>query len=515
MFSQSIHRYLFLFGCCTLMCGMMLGAILTSIPQFIIVGNWLLEGDFKNKWLKLKTNKFFWVVISVFFIHVVGLLYSQNISDGLNDLQIKLPLLLLPIVFFSTKPPSLNEFYLLLYCFLLGCVINTVWCYIYSFILHKNETIRHVSRYMNHIRLGLYLNMAICCCVYFIKQNTSRLIKALFYFLILYYVFALYALGLASGIFTLFLLLIIFVMIVIFKQKLIFKGLAVITLIVSVFFITNYIKSIYNFQFTLNATAVNVPIHSSKNYWDTVINYQKENGNLVFININEFELKQQWKKRFNADSFDYSTRHNINRYYILLRYLASKGLTKDSVGVSKLLPQDFENIKNNITNYLYPSWGNLHKRIYELVIEYDEFKNNRSINGHSLTMRLYFWQAAFKVIKNNPLIGVGTGDVQQQLNETYITTKSPLSAEWYKRPHNQFITITVALGIFGLLIFVSSIIYPVLKLRNQLTVLYFPFLIILISSFMLEDTLESQAGLSFFVVFNTLFISLAYNKVKS
>ena len=341
-----------------------------------------------------------------------------------------------------------------------------------------------------------------------------RLVKVVFYFLILYYAFALYALGLASGIFTLFLLSIIFVMIVVLKQKLIFKGIAVLALIGSVFFITNYIKNIYNFQFKLNATAVNVPVHSNKNYWDTVINYQKENGNLVFININEFELKQQWKKRFSTDSFDYNTRHNINRYYVLLRYLASKGLTKDSVGLSKLLPQDFNNIKDNITNYLYPNWGNLHKRIYELVNEYDEFKNNRSINGHSLTMRLYFWQAAFTVIKNNPLIGVGTGDVQKQLNETYINTKSPLSKEWYKRPHNQFITITVALGIFGLLIFVFSIIYPVLKLRKQLIVLYFPFLIILISSFMLEDTLESQAGLSFFVVFNTLFISLAYNKVK-
>ena len=191
----------------------------------------------------------------------------------------------------------------------------------------------------------------------------------------------------------------------------------------------------------------------------------------------------------------------------MLRYLSSKGLTKDSLGLSKLNEQDLNNIRNNVTNYLYPNWGYLHKRIYELVNEFEEYKNNRNINGHSITMRLYFWQAAIQIIKNNPLIGVGTGDVQQELNKTYTEIKSPLSEEWRKRPHNQFITITVAFGFAGLVFFLGSLVYPLLKLKKQLHLLYFPFFILLILSFILEDTLETQAGLTFFAVFNTLFIS--------
>ena len=192
--------------------------------------------------------------------------------------------------------------------------------------------------------------------------------------------------------------------------------------------------------------------------------------------------------------------------------MASKGLNKDSAGLTKLNADDFKNIQNNVTNYLYPTWSFLHKRIYEFVLEYDELVHERNINGHSLTMRLYFWKAATSVVKNNLLFGVGTGDVQTELNKTYMETDSPLSKEWYKRPHNQYLTITVALGLFGLIIFLISFLYPVIILKKHLHVLFWPYFLVLIVSFVLEDTLETQAGLSFYAFFFTLFISQAYFK---
>ncbi len=479
---------------------MVLGAIPTSISQFIVIANWFLEGNFKNKWQQLKSSKIFWVLVSVFVMHCLGLIYTQNINDGMLDIRVVLPLLLLPIVYFSTSPPTLKELYFVLYSFILGCFINTGWCYIYSFILHSNDVTRDASRFMSHIRLGLFIDMAICCCVYFFMKHKATIKKVVFLIIAVYFMFMLYALGLASGVFNLVLLFIVSGLIVIFKQQLKLKLSALIILIIGLFFFVNYIKGVYKTQYNPNKTSTNTNI--------TIENSQMENGNLVFDKTNNLQLQQQWIKRMPADSFNYEpTFYNINKYYVLIRYLTSKGLTKDSVGVSKLTEQDLNNIKNNLTNYLYPNWGYLHKRIYELVNEYDELKHNRNINGHSLTMRLYFWKAAFEIIKNNPLIGVGTGDVQDELNTTYIKTNSPLSKEWYKRPHNQFLTITVALGSIGLLVFVMSLFYPIIKLRKQLFILYFPFFTLLISSFILEDTLETQAGMAFYVTFNTLFLS--------
>jgi O-antigen ligase len=144
------------------------------------------------------------------------------------------------------------------------------------------------------------------------------------------------------------------------------------------------------------------------------------------------------------------------------------------------------------------------------VNEYDEFRNKRNINGHSLTMRLYFWKAALHVIKAHPVFGVGTGDVQNAINEAYEETGSPLNITWRKRPHNQFITITVALGITGLIIFLFALFYPPIRYRKWIPALYWPFFIIAVLSFLTEDTLETQAGLTFFAVFNSLFISAAW-----
>ena len=516
MFSEKIHRNLYLFGVCSLAFGIMMGTVPTSVPQFILLGNWLIEGDFKQKWLRLKSNKLFWAIISIYLIHVVGLVYSQDIPEGLKDLRIKLPLLFLATLFFSTKPLNTNEFKILLYCFLIGSFTNTLWCIIYNFILHGNEVARNASRFMSHIRLGLYLNLTVAVCFYFIIESKKYLLKILFLALLGYFLFSMYALGLASGIVNLLLVSSVGLFFYLFKQKLYIKLISAVIIIFFAFFGYTYLKSIFSFQFIAQVSENNTP-HKFNKTGNIYLNYnsltQKENGYYVFINIQPTELKTQWQLRFPADSFCYMPNpHNINRYNVLLRYMASKGLNKDSAGLTKLNADDFKNIQNNVTNYLYPTWSFLHKRIYEFVLEYDELVHERNINGHSLTMRLYFWKAATSVVKNNLLFGVGTGDVQTELNKTYMETDSPLSKEWYKRPHNQYLTITVALGLFGLIIFLISFLYPVIILKKHLHVLFWPYFLVLIVSFVLEDTLETQAGLSFYAFFFTLFISQAYFK---
>jgi len=116
------------------------------------------------------------------------------------------------------------------------------------------------------------------------------------------------------------------------------------------------------------------------------------------------------------------------------------------------------------------------------------------------------------VVNRHPLLGVGTGDVQDELNMAYRAIDSPLEVEWHKRPHNQFLTITVALGIVGLMVFIFSLLYPVLMLYRTIHVLYWPFILLALVSFLLEDTLETQAGLTFFVFFNTVFLAEDYYK---
>ena len=492
---------------------MMMGAVPTSVPQLILTGNWLAEGNFKWKWDQIKTNKLFWILSSVFLIHVLGLSYTQNLDAGLKDILIKIPLMFLPLVFFTAKPLSKGELNGALYCFIVGCITNTLWCLTYSFVLHQNEVVRNASRFMSHIRLGLYLNVAITICVYFAVKAQGLLKKGLFILLSVYFIFVLFILGLGSGVVNFVLLFFLAMCVFIYRQKTSFKIAGIFILVGFITVVAFYVFSVWKSQLSVKLTKNNSEQKQSSSgrpYLHFENKGQKENGNYVQLNIQPDELKNEWNKRMPADSFDYFSQHNIQRYNVIIRYLSSKGLNKDSFGIAQLTEKDLINISKGISNFEYDDWSFLHKRTYELVNEYDEFKNNRRINGHSLTMRLYFWDAALHLIKQHYLFGVGTGDVQQELNKTYVETHSPLEAEWYKRPHNQFLTTMVAFGIIGLLVFILSIVYPAVSLRKQLQKVYWPFLIVAVLSFLMEDTLETQAGCTFYSYFTALFVSSGY-----
>ncbi len=517
VFSDKIHRTIFLFGCCALFLGVMLGTVPTSVPQFILLGNWLLEGKFFAKWEKLKRNKLFWVLSAIFFIHVIGLSYSENLQDGLKDVRTKIPLILLPLIFFTTAPITKKELHYLFYSFILGAFINIAWCLVYNKLLHDTETVRDVSRFMSHIRLGFLIDMAIIFCVYFVIHFDEFKLKAFFSSLVLYFIIGLYALGLMTGLANLIIITALFLTFVLFKQsKLGFAILSILFVSATAYFM-NSIKNFYKENFDVKNVSVNqdLPLSRSGRVFDTyVFTNQVENGFIVCKNIQPLELQKEWNKRAPNDSFDLKTQYNIDRYFTLVRYISSKGEIKDSVSISNLSKSDVLEVAKGISNIKYQKWSFFYKRVYELMYDYFEYKNNGSVNGHSFTMRLFYLKAALCAINEKWLFGTGTGDVQDKMNECYEHSGSPLDKEWYKRPHNQFVTIVVALGLVGLGIFLLSLFFPVFYLRNQLDALYWLFFISAIVSFLFEDTLETQSGLSFFAIFNTLFLSRAYFRKK-
>ncbi|MBL7932461.1 MAG: O-antigen ligase family protein [Bacteroidia bacterium] len=518
MLSERTHRYIYLFGLCALAFGMMMGTVPTSVPQLILLGNWLLEADFKRKWHQLKQNVLFWVLSSAFMFHFLGLAWTSDFGHGLDDVRTKIPLMFLPLIFFSNKELSRKEFEVVLLFFLAGSLTNTLWCLLYSFVLHDNEVIRNASRFMSHIRLGLFLNVAIVVCLWFSFQWKKTGLRILMLCMAFYFLIVLGVLGRASGLVNFIILVFLMLGYGILRLPMLYKLIALVALISSAVMVWIYLDNIRKEQLIVNNSPNNV--QQKVTPWGTGYYHddvdQKENGNYVRINIQLEELQRGWKRTFPEDSFSFEPRHNVERFDILVRYMASKGLNKDSVGLASLNREDLENIRRNVVNYKYPSWTYLHKRTYELVNEYNEFMSQGQVNGQSLTMRVYFWKAAWDIVKKNSIFGVGTGDVQEELNKTYASTNSPLTKEWYKRPHNQFLTITVALGFVGLLIFLVSVFYPAVFLRQNFLWIYWLFFITAVLSFITEDTLETQAGLTFFAFFQTLFVSQAwYAKIKT
>jgi hypothetical protein len=247
---------------------------------------------------------------------------------------------------------------------------------------------------------------------------------------------------------------------------------------------------------------------NGRNYIQDTVFGMAENGNLITINFNDQELEKEWNNK-SALNYNGVDKKGNNLRFTILRYLASKGFTKDSVGVNSLTNEEINLIENGNTNFKYSINSGLFGKWRELVYEYYNYKIGENPSGHSVTMRFEFWKTATFIVYQNRVFGVGTGDIQDSFNTMYEKTKSKLDLVWRLRCHNQYLAITVAFGFFGLCIFLIYLFYPAIVLRKKLHYLYWPFFIIALLSFVTEDTLETQSGVTFFIFFHTLFLWLA------
>ena len=512
MFSPLIHRYIFLFGICTMGGSMLFGTVPTSTPQIILFANWVFEGNFKEKLSGIKSNRIFWILSSVFLMHILGLLHTSNTESGLNDIRIKVPLMLLPLVFFSTKPLNKKELHLLLALFVTGIIASSFWC-IYYYYSHILIDLRKVSRFMSHIRFGLFINMGICTLVYFIVRSKKTIDRIISVSLIMYLLWFMLNFGLVTGLVLFGFISLAFLFYLIIKQNIKIKLLGFSVLVIGaclgIWFVNNEWKK-NNF---IDTSAANKPKQKSvtgRVYNKLGNNNQTENGFYLAYNIQYEELFSSWPKRSQIGILGNDKKGN-SVMWTILRYMTSKGLTKDSAGLTQLTKADIENIEKGITNYKYADASPLKKRVKEFLSEYQDYKNGANPSGNTMLMRFEFWKAAIYIIKRNVWMGVGTGDAQAAFNKAYYRTETKLAHNWRLRSHNQFLAITVSFGILGLVLFIFSLVYPVFVLRKKLSGLYFAFLFIALISFLTEDTLESQSGVSFFAYFNTLFLWLGFN----
>ena len=194
--------------------------------------------------------------------------------------------------------------------------------------------------------------------------------------------------------------------------------------------------------------------------------------------------------------------------------MASKGLRKDSAGVAMLTDEDIKAIENGIANINYLKNPSIKTRISKIMIGYHNFQYDQDPNGSSVLQRIEYWKASANLIKRNSWTGVGTGDVEQAFNNYYEETNSQLKIANRWRSHNQYLSVFVALGIFGFLWFIFTLIYPPIKEKKYFDYFYVVFFITMALSMLTEDTIESQAGVTLFAFFNS-FLLFARDKTNS
>ena len=187
--------------------------------------------------------------------------------------------------------------------------------------------------------------------------------------------------------------------------------------------------------------------------------------------------------------------------------MASKGLRKDSVGISKLSDVDVKNIEKGITNYKFSqSFFSLYSRVYETFWEIDYYFRTGDPNNKTLAQRIEYAKAALYLIKENPVFGIGTGNYMVSFNEAFDKVNSHLLYEKRATSHNQYLNYLVKFGIAGFCIIMILLVWPVYKTENKHNYILILFLISIAVANFGDSNLETHMGLSFFILFYSLFI---------
>lgn len=515
LFPEKIHRYLYIFGLAILLCALPFSKFLLSVGLFTVAINWLLEGQWRNKLLSFKSRKSLWIFLLVYISVLISFFYSNNTSYALKELKLWLPLLLLPIIVVTSIPLKKKEFLFLLLFFCLTVFVSTVISFYLYVKDYQNlgQDLRYLSPFISHIRFSLMINLAIFILVYIIlsaEYFNFWGVKLFLGLLLFWFVLFLFVLQSFTGIIILLCVSIILIFFWLIRvNNSVFRFWIITFFSAFILLIASYLAHEVNSFFNRNLVDFKNLPKVTKNgnpYTHDTINREYENSNLVWVNICSVELKQGWD-RFCALYPSSKNKEFSNVEFGLIRYLTSKGLKKDSVGISKLDSIDFVLINNNVSSVIYreQKFG-IYPRLYQLLWEIDKYRNTNNPNGSSLFQRYVYVKSSWAIIKKNFFFGVGVGDGKDQLMNYYSSSNVNLNKQYWFISHNQYLTVWIASGLIGLILFVVGFIIPVFIERKAINILSIAFLSIIMISMFTEDTLETHIGITFTALFYSLII---------
>ena len=492
-----------------------------SVTQFYLIALWLLLGvDMRsgNKilpgiWYNIKTrfndfihNKVAVVMVSMYLMHFIGMIYTSDFQYAFKDLRIKLPLLVFPLILSSMKPLNKKQFDTVMW-FFIGSVFFVTILGAIKFLRRDFVDVRELSVFVSHIRVSLCMVFSMFVLGYYlVKRNYSFIVKVLIVFLIIWFFWqiTIWESFISILIIAALCAILIFYFILKTTNRVVKISTLVVMIIAAAAVVYIPCKIIYDYNNPEEIVVEKLDTHTKLGnpYVFDTINLGVEDGRYIGMYLSKKELIDAWNKR-SEKTIAYK---NDPLYFCLVRYMTSKDLRKDAEGISMLSDEDIRNIENNVANYNYIENPGIKTRIMKIMVAYNNYRRDGDANGSSVFQRVEFIKASWGIIKDNPVFGVGTGDIADAFANYYEETNSKLRPEYRFRSHNQYLAIMVAFGTVGLLCYLFSMFYPLYADKRYRNYIYLVFLFIMAFSMFTEDTLETQIGVTLFAFFNSFLV---------
>jgi len=490
---------------------------LMSVSQISFGVLWLAHGRYRQKIQAYLHNPAAIIITSLFFLHLLGLLWTTDMAYALKDIRIKLPIFILPFMFVGFPKIDYTQFKKLIYFFVASVLFVSLYLTIKNaFTSEEIRLILHED-FISHIRYSLSLNLAIFYLLLLRLEDSKRGWKDIIVLIVLVWLlWFLFFLQAFTGVIVF--IILIFTVLTYFAIKShrlsrkVFYFTFILVGAISIAFYLIHFMNTYNTKDEIDFSKLDKRTASGHLYLNSQNNIT-ENGKQIYIYVCDLEMRKAWNLRsqFDFDSLDVKGQ---KIRYTLIRYLTSKDLRKDKEGVEALSDKDIKNIENGIANYHYTQGIGIESRLMKILFEYNNYQRTGDPSGHSVMQRVEFWKTSLSIIKKNFWFGVGTGDLNLAFDKEYDLLNSKLSEESRLRSHNQYLSIWIAFGFVGLLWFLVVLFYPPLKLSGFKNIYFSLFFISFVVSMLTEDTIETQAGVTYYAFFISLFLFLYKQPLK-
>ena len=381
--------------CLALVIGLFYSKAMMGIVIIVLAGNVVLHPNGIAHIKRVLQNRSWWIYWIVVAIYLVSLLYSADGSRAWFAIQMKLPFLFLPIVFYATPNVTHYDLKNVLVMFILTCVLVSTVSLIDLFqnqkeLIESFKSGGSLNVPVQHPRFSLLVAVALLSSIYLVVQKHVVRFKwerILFGLCVLFFFLYLHILAVRSGLFSFYLAAIVWIIIAWFKNK----------------------------------------------------------------------------------------RHPILIGLLIVVCIAP-------FAAYKSIPT----FENKVDYMLYDMDMLLKKQHVDMPLSDSD--------------RLVSMLAGIEGVKNHPWIGVGAGDMNRATQQVY-QQHFPKRLDRVKLPHNQFIYVGVFAGLLGLIVFLFVMCFPFFKTSSYHQPFYLVILILMLSSFLVEATLETQLGTTIFTFF--------------
>ena len=224
-------------------------------PLFIglLFVNWLVEGRFRQKLKNIASSKLALTFIAFYILHLIGLMYTTNTDAGWFDMEVKLSLIIFPIVI-AGKPYHKKQLDHLFIALIIGLVYSSLYMLSRSvslYLMNGQNTFfyQEFSTFIHTSYISMYMNVALCWLLISTlkKVNDQYFSTFVSVLLMVFFGFMIFMLSAKSGILTL--LLIAFGLIVyyvFYRRKYLVGALGFVLVISGFFTIDHFVPGVHN-----------------------------------------------------------------------------------------------------------------------------------------------------------------------------------------------------------------------------------------------------------------------------